>query len=153
MFANQYLKDDEGYKEFLIILEQTGLTNLAVIITRMCQLYLGLDPAIEWCCDADEDLCAKLMDYVIDQGNFGNKKSNEKVTNVLTRYSSITALVNKLQKTGLKTRPAFRQNRLIRPFAWIFAGLSSLSTYLASSDKKVYLIVSRKVVSIGNSSI
>lgn len=136
MFAYHCLKDEDRYEEFRIVLERTGLTNLAKITTRMCQIYLGLDPSISWCSDVDEKLCSQLMNFVMEQGNFGNKKNDEKAIRVLTRYSSMTAFVNKLQKEGLSSQPALKNNKLLRPFAWIYAGIKKLSLYLPSLKRK-----------------
>lgn len=136
MFVDCFLKDEESFEKFQIVLDQTGLTNLAIITTRMCQVYLGLDPGISWCSGADDEICAQLMGFVMEQGNFGNKKSDEKATRVLTRYGSISAFINKLQKEGLSSWPAFQRNRLLRPFAWIFSGGKKLSLYFPYLKRK-----------------
>ena len=45
---------------------QAGLKELAVCVTRMCQMYLGLtDKDINWCNSADEMVCHNLMDYIV----------------------------------------------------------------------------------------
>lgn len=147
MFTDHCLKTEKEYKEFNSILEQTGLSKLARTLTRMCQIYLGLDPEISWCSDVDESLCVQLMDYVMEQGNFGNKKSFEKVTKVLIRYNNPIIFVKKLQEEGLNSWPTCNKKRILRPFAWVYAAINRVPSYLSVTNCKqlVYsLRLSRK---------
>lgn len=136
MFTDHCLKTEKEYKEFHNTLEQTGLTNLAKILTRMCQIYLGLDSSIKWCSDVDENLCVQLMDYVMEQGNFGNKKRDEKVTKALTRYNNTITIVRKLQEEGLNAWPTSRKYKIFFPFAWIYAAMKISLLYLNTPDRK-----------------
>lgn len=73
MFADHYL-DDEGYNEYAEDMRKCGLLRLAIHVTRLCQLHLGLrEEGISWCRKADESLCEELLAFVMEQGNFGIK--------------------------------------------------------------------------------
>ena len=51
------------------------METLAVVVTKMCQKYLGLTTEnILWCQDADETVCDSLMQYVMSCGNFGRSR-------------------------------------------------------------------------------
>ena len=71
MFVYRCLPD-EKWNEFEPLADQTGIKNLAISVTRMCELYLGLLPHA-WSTEADESVCSELMDYIISSGNFGSK--------------------------------------------------------------------------------
>ena len=73
MFVRRYLSDDNWNNHFSAFARNIGLEKLAKTLTQMCQIYLGLDPSIQWCASADRKLCDDLMDYILDSGNFGNK--------------------------------------------------------------------------------
>lgn len=134
MFVDRCLKTLEAYEEFCVILDRAGLTNLAVTVTRMCQIFLGLDQNISWCESANDNLCRQLMEFVLNQGNFGRKKNDEKVIKVLTRYNNPTVFFGKLQENGLFLWPAAKKNLFLRPFAWIFAGIKVATEQLHPSS-------------------
>lgn len=98
MFVDKCVNTTERYKEFESVLIQSGLANLAIVVTRMCQIYLGLDEAISWCGDADDSLCEELMTYILDQGNFGTKRDDDKAVKVLTKYRNPISFFIALQK-------------------------------------------------------
>ena len=71
---------DGKWAEFKEYARKTGLESLAISVTRMCELYLGLSEH-ERCSAADEGLCSQLMDYIFACGNFGTKVSlDQKMT-------------------------------------------------------------------------
>ena len=120
MFVNRCLPD-QAWPAFQDMLRGSGLENLALVTTRMCEIYLGL-PGRNWCAGADEDLCRKLFDYVMSCGNFGSKWSYEETIGVrtLTHYGSPLHAVKLLQIYGLKNWKAARKHAFLRPFAWLY---------------------------------
>lgn len=124
MFVNRNL-DDACYKQYSVDLDRCGLKALAIHVTRMCQLYLGLqDKTITWCKTADERLCDELMSYIIDQGDFGIKKNySDKTTKVLSGYTNIGLLIERLQEIGRKEWNITNRIFFLRPLAWIYAGI------------------------------
>ena len=71
MFVDRCLTD-EKWNEFESMAEQTGMRLLAITVTRICEMYLGL-PEHVWCKNANEHTCIGLMDYIISCGNFSRK--------------------------------------------------------------------------------
>lgn len=78
MYVNRELHDDHWYGGMQSVLAKVELEILAKSVTRMCQLYLGLEEkGITWCVDVDEAVCRELMQYIMQQGNFGRKVGME----------------------------------------------------------------------------
>ncbi len=120
MFVDKCLPDEQ-WPDFRIMAQRVGLEQLAVITTRMCELYLGL-PSHMWCRGADEKLCEKLLEYVISSGNFGNKRNDAScvTTNLFTYARTPAAFFRLLQERGMVNWTAAREHKILRPFAWIY---------------------------------
>ena len=120
LFVDKCLPD-EKWPEFFDLVKKIELEKLAIVCTRMCEIYLGLPPRA-WCADADPALCGQLMDYVVACGNFGNKKKSDDdiMEHVFTFAISPKAWFKLLQKQGLINWKAAKENKLLRPFAWIY---------------------------------
>lgn len=123
MFVDKCLPDDK-WPEFQKMADEIGLEQLAVVTTRMCELYLGLSHR-EWCTGADSNLCEQLMDYVMKCGNFGNKKTSDSdiSKNAFVVASTPKAAFKLLQKRGLTNWNAAQKYKILKPFAWIYQGL------------------------------
>ena len=130
MFVNAKLHTNEAFEEFRPVLEQAGLLMLAKSVARMCQLYLGLDSSIQWCAGVGEDTCAELMDFILEQGNFGHKKVDDKAAKVMTRYSTPLAFMKGMQNKGLNEWLLVQKYPLLSPVAWIYSLRQGLSRYL-----------------------
>lgn len=122
MFADQELTDAVWNGEFATKVRQLGLETLAVTVTRMCQLYLGLRSDLIWCGKADEALCHDLMAHTLKQGNFGRKlpKSYNKTISVLSTAKKGSALFRALQRYGCINWEAANKYPILRPFAWLY---------------------------------
>lgn len=120
MFVDKCLSD-EKWSEFYELINKVGLEKLAVVCTRMCEMYLGL-PKRKWCADADKDLCEQLMDYVLSCGNFGEKKrTNKSISeNAFAYASTVRAGFKLLQRQGLTNWKAAKKYRTLRPMAWVY---------------------------------
>jgi len=121
MFVDKCLPD-ENWSSFQVLLQKTGLEKLAIIVTRMCEIYLGL-PSHNWCKGADPSLCADLMDYVFASGSFGNKFSRENELR-LDSFSLLKhpfLLIHELQRRGEKDWK-YAKKRILKHFAWIWQG-------------------------------
>lgn len=77
MFVKSFLSDEVWDNSFSSLVNNLGLEKLAKILTRLCQIYLGLDIQINWCTSADCRLCENLMNYILESGNFGNKNKRQ----------------------------------------------------------------------------
>lgn len=120
MYVNKELDDDFWHNEFKNAAKSVGMDKLAVTVTRMCQLYLGLNTDISWCNDADEDLCGRVMKNILSYGNFGRKHSvgikTENVTTGVRKYG----LFRYLQMGGELTWNLYHKHRWLKPFCWLF---------------------------------
>lgn len=127
MFVDRCIRDD-NWSEFLSMAEKTGLDRLAIVCTRMCEMYLGLQHHT-WCADADPTLCEQLMDYVMACGNFGNKMTSDKAVseNAIAYASTPKAFFSLLQKRGLENWKAAKKCSFLMPFAWIYQGFRYVS--------------------------
>ena len=122
MFADRELTDDLWNQDFVSRVRQLGLETLAVTVTRMCQLYLGLREDLTWCRHADVSLCRDLMAHILKQGNFGRKQPRRYNTtvSVLTTVKKGPAFFRTLQKYGCINWEAAKKYPFLRPFAWLY---------------------------------
>ena len=122
VFADKVLDDRFWNAEFAPLLRELGLETLAVTVTRMCQMYLGLRTDITWCAGADETLCQELMEYLFDQGNFGRKLqhgTNRAVT-IFSSIGDLGTLFRILQHHGCNNWRALGRYPFLKPFAWLY---------------------------------
>ncbi len=131
MFVDKCLPDDK-WNDFKTMASQVGLEKLAVVVTRMCEMFLGL-PEREWCKDAKDNLCKELMEYVLSCGNFGNKKqSAEDISENVFAFASTPRMVFKLlQKRGLANWKVTEKITILKPFAWIYQAIRYISRGLS----------------------
>lgn len=154
LFVDKCLPD-EKWPEFLAETEKIGLEKLAVVCTRMCEIYLGLSPR-EWCAKADVKLCEQLMDYVMACGNFGNKKQSEAdISEKAFAYaSSLKSGFSLLQKQGLINWEVAQRHTILRPFAWIYQLfrylIRGLSRENAASKIKAEYVAAKKKTAMLN---
>ena len=134
MFANRYLRDRNTFDEFREVLEMSGLFRLAQAVTKMCQMYLGLAGEFDWCADVDEATCEELMEYILEQGNFGFKRPEDKAAKVLTRYRNPIRFLKGMQQRGLYDWAAARRHLALRPFAWMYTGVTGLKHYVLDKN-------------------
>ena len=121
MFVDKCLPD-EKWPAFCELSEHVGMTKLAIAVTRMCEIYLGL-PERKWCAGADEKVCHKLMDYIYSSGNFGNKQNDDTSSqSVQTMYKihSVSSFFKLLQDSGVHNWKLAQKNPFFRKFAWLY---------------------------------
>lgn len=121
MFVDKCLPDDK-WPEFETHVNHIGLKKLAIVVTHMCELFLGL-PLREWCSQANESLCVQLMDYVLSSGNFGCKKTTDSnISENVFAFTggSIKTAFKLLQKQGKKNWHLAQKHPFLRPVAWVY---------------------------------
>ena len=99
---------------------ETRLETVAITMTRLCQIALGLPDDIQWCRDADTALCSELLEVLLSSGNFNRKyekgRSIQTVTSNLTRKG----LFRFLQTAGEYNWATYHRHKWLKPFAWIY---------------------------------
>lgn len=122
MFVDKNMSDALWYAQFEPTFNQIERKKLAVTVTRMCQLYLGLRNDISWCLDADEQLCEELMDYILRQGNFGRKtqKGLNRTISVIHSSKNLFSFFKILQKRGQQNWKALEKFPFLIHFAWLY---------------------------------
>ena len=120
MFVDKCLPD-EKWNEFKPYAQAVGLETLAIVTTRMCEIYLGL-PERKWCESGDRVLCKQLMDYIMACGDFGKiRADNISITeNVFYAGASPRRLFSLLQERGEKNWTAAQKHAVLKPFAWLY---------------------------------
>ena len=120
MFVDKCLPDNK-WKDFSILAQKTGLETLAITVTHMCELYLGLSGR-KWSEKADVNLCEQLMNYILSCGNFGNKRTSDAdiSQNVFAYASTVKTAYRLLQRQGLCNWKAAQKHSVLKPFAWIY---------------------------------
>lgn len=122
LFADRYLTDPVWHTDYLPLVRQLGLEDLAATVTRMCQLYLGLRENLTWCHAADDALCADLMSHILQQGNFGRKlpRGYNRTVNLLSTAKKGPALLRSLQRRGCINWGLLKKLPWLKPFAWLY---------------------------------
>ncbi|MBR5136393.1 MAG: nucleotidyltransferase family protein [Clostridia bacterium] len=132
VYVDKYVSDDVWENTFGPKAKKTGLETLAITITRMCQMYLGLREDITWCNKAEDQLCTELMKIILARGNFGHKdKAANKIATVLHYTSGIKGTFRMLQYRGEMFWPAVKKYPWLKPFAW----LHHLANYIRKGFK------------------
>ena len=124
-FAEKYLDDKFWNESFSDAAEKIGMKRLAVIVTAMCQKYIGLRSDITWTSElSDHSVCDELMEYVIEHGNFGRKKAEySKAVSVLRYAENPVKFLKEAQKTGCRTWKALEKHKWLKPFALFYQTL------------------------------
>ena len=120
MYVDKCLSDLE-WPMFCTEARKLGLEKLAVVLTKMCEMYMGLNRR-GWCYGADEALCTQLMEYILGCGNFGNKHIDESsiTENVFVQTRTPKSMFILLQRQGINNWTLARDYSILRPFAWIY---------------------------------
>ena len=122
LFVDKELDDRWWEEEFCQWTQKLGMHTLAVTVTKMCQMFLGLKmEGITWCSGADEKLCRDLMVLTMERGNFGRKLGDsKKAVPVLGLMSNVARIPALLQKHGCYNWKALEKYPWLKPFAWLY---------------------------------
>lgn len=120
MYCDKILNDTFWENGFRDVCESVGMTTLATVATRTCQIFLGLRKDIAWCKGANETICRRLMDSVLSSGNFGRK--NEKgvhIERVATAFRS-EGTFRYLQRAGERCWETYHRHHWLKPICWAY---------------------------------
>lgn len=139
MFVDKCLSD-ENWPGFQVMAAKTGMEMLAITMTRMCEIYLGLPPR-NWSAGADEGLCAQLMEYILACGDFGSKQvvqdgDHNRFMQTMAQLGTPAAVFANLQEKGLMQWKAAQRYAPLRPFAWLYQTGHYLSRMVQDEKKE-----------------
>ena len=133
MFVRAVLTDAYWEETFYPLAREAGLDTLAISMTKMCRLWLGLPDAVTWCGAADEATARQLLETVMHSGNFGRKDPY-----VYRPMESATMGIKEqgffrfLQNTGLANWKAAQKCAFLRMFAWLYQLLRFIGKGIAA---------------------
>lgn len=138
MFVHSELDDSSWNDHFKSLAAESGLERLAVTVTYMCKMWLGLPDEITWCNVADKEVADQLLIRILDDGNLGHERAHlEFVKAAVKKEGSFKYL----QSTGMIHWTLAQKYAVFRPFAWLYQlcryackGIVGLLT-----GKKVYM--------------
>lgn len=128
--------------ELLPFLEEVGLLRYAIIMTKICAIYLGVH-CPSWAVEADESVCEEIMEDILASGNFGRKDALRKGSGMLlptheagksgkNRFESILLI---MRRSVLAKHPQARKNFLL--FTLFFLYRSVRYAGMVLFDKRV----------------
>lgn len=122
MYVRHKLHDADWYGKMQMVYKKTELVTMAKAVTRMCQLYLGLEEKeITWCEDADEAVCRELMQYIMQQGNFGRKVAmKDRSVKIIGQVRNPLQFFRLLQKNGQAKWTLAKKYPVFKYVAWIY---------------------------------
>ncbi len=137
MYVNKCLDDKMWDEKFIFLAENTGLEKLAIYVTRMCQLFLGLkEENITWCKCAEEDTCKNLLNYIANCGNFGHSRSSWESGEITKLPSPLHPILffRYLQNRGQRSWILSQKHPVLKPFAWCYQSFKYIK--MAKEQKK-----------------
>lgn len=120
-FVQSEMNDEFWDTQFKDRAEAIGMKDLAVTVTEMCRMYLGLSADITWCADADKELCDSLMLFIFRKGNFGRKEGSDAVGT----HSALSHLTNPVKAFRYLTEGGMKHMaeagiKPVKAFAWAY---------------------------------
>lgn len=121
MYVKCNLDDNYWNDSFYKQAKAIGLDILAKTVTLMCKRHLGLI-GITWCDSADVQISDKLLNYIMEKGNFGTKMETKKnsILTVLHEFRNPIATMHYLTAAGVYNWNLAKKYTLLKPFAWIY---------------------------------
>ena len=120
MYCAKVLDEEFWSSSFKPVLDDLGLTTLAVTAAALCQRYLGLTDSITWCCEADEALVDQLLRVLLSSGNFGVKNSSGNNVETVTAAIRSHGLFRYLQHAGENNWTLYHRYSWLRPLCWLY---------------------------------
>lgn len=136
MFVHRELDDTFWDRVFRQKAEETGLCRLAMTITQMCRMYLGLPDEIAWCSGADKKVCEDLMDEILLSGDFGDKKSAGDLAETVATFMRREGVFRYLQFGGESNWKAYHKHKWLKPFCWIYQAFHYVKKSFSTGRRK-----------------
>ena len=136
MYVYRNLDDEYWNNEFKFVAEEKGMDTLAIAITRMCQIYLGLPDDIMWCKSANLSTCEQLMELLLMSGNFGRRNGDGLAVELIRTNIVKVGLFRWLQITGESKWEAYQKYHWLKPLCWFYQICRYIIQYFKSGRKK-----------------
>ena len=121
MYADRYLTDAFWKDEFRQVAAEVHVEELAVAMTGICQKELSLCSDRNWCRDADEATCYALLEYMLNQGNFGRKAGEaDSGAKFFTESLNTGGLLRRLDRSASYSMPIIKKYPILRPVGWVY---------------------------------
>lgn len=120
MYVYRVLDDEFWELSFKPVVVEKKMDKLAITVTRMCQIYLGLPETIDWCKSADIDLCNQLMECILVSGNFGIKQGYGSSVETVSVNFRRHGIFSWLQQAGEHNWKAYHNHHWLKPFCWFY---------------------------------
>lgn len=121
MYADKYLTDEFWKQEFRKMAEILHVDDLAMTMTGICQKELGLCKDRNWCKEADDATCYALLEYMMNQGNFGRKAGESDAgAKFFTESMNTGGLLRRLDRSASYSMPIIKKYPILRPVGWIY---------------------------------
>ena len=121
-YVDHYIDDKAWESKMKDLFSYFHLDKFAIIVTAMCQKYLGLrTDEMTWMQDADDQVCEELFLYIMSMGNFGiNLQANKEGLAKRICERDFFSLLRFTQHTGMNTWKATKKYNWLKPFAGIY---------------------------------
>ena len=121
MYADKYLTDEFWKQEFGKMAEKLHVDDLAMTMTGICQKELGLCKDRNWCKEADDATCYALLEYMMNQGNFGRKAGeSDAAAKFFTESMNTGGLLRRLNRSASYSMPIIKKYPILRPVGWVY---------------------------------
>ena len=139
VYANRFADDyfwDNSLKD---ICKKTHVDYFASGLTKIVQQYIGVGENITWCSLVEDKKCESLINYLISQGDFGEKAgakdtSAKFLTDSLGKYG----LLYRINKSSQYSMPIITKYPFLKPVGWLYQSYR----YIYKTINKQYSIKS-----------
>lgn len=119
MYCVHSLNNQESWQKFRTHAKSIGLEKLALVTTRLCVQYFGLDVA--WTIAEDDEAADMLLNNIMQSGNFGNSQGTGRTVEKLAIKIRKHGLFSYLQEAGeFNWRDTISYYPYLKPFAWLY---------------------------------
>lgn len=107
---------------FLPFLKEIGLLTYAIVMSKVCSIYLHT-PCPDWAFDAEEETCSAIIEDILSGGNFGRKDRVRKESGAMISQngkSKVCALVSTMRRSVLSRYPKASKNKIIYVICFLY---------------------------------
>ena len=137
MFVEKHINDSQFDLIWKEIFEKSGLLSFAKAITSLCCRYLCLKENYSWCEGEDSHYSSQLLEYVFEQGNFGHKIVDARMSRAFTKADGFGGYLHRIIDSGYGVIKCHNKGFLAIEF--IAGVFHNISVFFKSGGIKKYL--------------